>query len=152
MSGNDALHGGGVYNLEYASIDVASSVFEENTADYGGAIYNLGDIELLDSSLLNNSARRGGGIYTESGWVRFAKGLIYGNQATIGAAIFDAPPQEFVEPVNAQSPEDVVPIGLEIETSTISSNRALDFAGALYNSSVATIFKGICRSAKSKSP
>lgn len=53
--GNYGIVGDGLYSV------VKNSVFTDNSATYGGAVYNWDDMYIIDSSFSNNSATDGGG-------------------------------------------------------------------------------------------
>lgn len=53
--------GGAVRN--WGTLKISDSVFENNYAHHGGAIYSLGNCEIKNSRIINNTARNiGGGI------------------------------------------------------------------------------------------
>jgi len=56
----------------------------------GGGIYNQGLLSLYSCQLLNNSAKRGGGIYNDDGHVPYLDATISGNSATMaGGGIYN---------------------------------------------------------------
>ena len=63
----DAAQGGGLYNLDGAEAFLYDAWFTNNSADLGGAAYNLGLLHLYRSSLTVNTAFGGfgGGAYNE---------------------------------------------------------------------------------------
>jgi hypothetical protein len=63
-----AAQGGGLYNLDGAEAFLYDAWFTNNSADLGGAVYNLGLLHLYRSSLTINTAFGGfgGGAYNES--------------------------------------------------------------------------------------
>jgi hypothetical protein len=76
-SANEQYGGGAIYNRE-ASIDIKNSHFEKNSCDeYGGAIYNLADMNLFNCSFSENyvdmalhpeiNPSRGGAIFNDGG-------------------------------------------------------------------------------------
>ena len=66
---NTAKNGGAIYNTYNATIGTINADFVENTAtqDFGGAIYNEGNIEKVEGEFKNNSAMLGGAIYNMEG-------------------------------------------------------------------------------------
>jgi hypothetical protein len=64
----DAAQGGGLYNLDGAEAFLYDAWFTNNSADNGGAVYNMGLMHLYRSSLTNNSAMGGfgAGAYNET--------------------------------------------------------------------------------------
>jgi hypothetical protein len=65
VSGNSTRwKGGGIFSSGFASTAVNSSTLSNNSATYGGGIYNLGSVILSGSTLSGNFASRdGGGIF-----------------------------------------------------------------------------------------
>jgi hypothetical protein len=59
--GNNAVHGGGVYNTN--EMTIANSNIYDNNAEYGGGIYNDYDMAITNSNIYRNRADYGGGIY-----------------------------------------------------------------------------------------
>lgn len=59
----DVLIGGAIVNL--GSLDVSDSVFTGNSSDWGGAIYNFesADIDIRNSGFMGNTAKAAGAIY-----------------------------------------------------------------------------------------
>lgn len=94
-----ASHGGGLYNIGIAQI--FSSTFQHNGGQTsftmqgrGGAIYNgvgvtPGDLWIRNSSVVENAAAVGGGIYNE-GTASIQTSTISGNNAGTGAGILNA--------------------------------------------------------------
>ena len=66
VSGNTAEFGAGLYQAYYAAMArITSSSFSSNTASFqGGAIQNLSNMTILNSTIASNSAASGGGIYS----------------------------------------------------------------------------------------
>lgn len=73
--------GAGIFNN--GSLDVMNSMFTNNKAIYGGAIFNCcpGALTVTHSTFLRNQADTGGGIYTESGSVRVIDSTFTGNRS-----------------------------------------------------------------------
>jgi Chlamydia polymorphic membrane protein (Chlamydia_PMP) repeat len=68
MDANTAtVRGGGIYNYEGGHIDISQSTLSDNSAQFGGGIYtelfvhNAGTITMTNSTLSGNSASRDGG-------------------------------------------------------------------------------------------
>lgn len=64
ISGNSAVdgeYGGGIWNA--GDLYVWNTVIRENDAVRGGGIWNTGELTLVDSTVADNSAVDGGGIY-----------------------------------------------------------------------------------------
>ena len=82
FTSNIALdRGAGIFN--YGSLDVMNSMFANNKAIYGGAIFNCcpGTLAVTHTTFLNNRADTGGGIYTESGSVHVIDSAFTGNRS-----------------------------------------------------------------------
>jgi len=139
VSGNDAILGGGISNALNANLTVISSTLEENTAQMGAAVHNFGQAILIDSSIMNNSANQGGGLYNDAGYARFTRCLIYGNQANTGGGIHNVETFGIEPDLHVSGPSDVMPVGIEVETSTISGNSATELGGAIYTARLVRI-------------
>ena len=84
--------GGGVANINNASVALLSSLMESNSAgSNGGAIVNVGAlayVEISDSSLsLNSAGDAGGGIYNALGTVGLQNSVVSSNDAENGGGI-----------------------------------------------------------------
>ncbi len=111
--GNSANNGGGIYNAGGLRTEdgscvgfrgmatVTSSTIIENEADScGGGFYNLGDLSLISSTLSENSAHQGGGIYNfhvsdthhhlsdTDNLLVIANSVLVGNEAFEGGGIY----------------------------------------------------------------
>lgn len=103
IADNDALLGGGIANAGYLFLSTTTLV--GNTADEGGAIYGFdairsvpgGELEIFDlgwidmhySTVSNNTARIGGGIYSISLRMTTFNSTLSGNDATeAGGALY----------------------------------------------------------------
>lgn len=102
---------------------ITASVFEENQAlaeAIGGAIGNLalGEINLIGSTIRNNTAEtKGGGLFTQLAEFFVRDSLIVGNQAQFGGGLFQG---------GSNMP------GFFVERSSIVENTALSFGGGVY--------------------
>jgi len=70
ISGNSAVdgeYGGGIWNA--GELYVWTSLIRGNDAARGGGIWNAGDLSLVDSTVANNSAEDGGGVYNADPYV-----------------------------------------------------------------------------------
>lgn len=110
FDGNSAKNGGAVYNHgvadlngKYGSIKADNVTFTNNTAsNYGGAIYNEGNLDISNSKFTSNKAGNwGGAIYANTtvtnasgtkenngGVINISNTEFDGNSASIGGAIF----------------------------------------------------------------
>ena len=119
-------NGGGLFNdQEEGAVNLTSTSLINNEAVAGGGIYNqeLGTINLDLSAVNDNSAStNGGGIYNkDDGTINLQRTTVDGNTAADdGAGIFNEH--------NAQ---------LNILSSTLSNNIASRFGGGIYNNSIA---------------
>ena len=89
FSNNAADIGGAIYNL--TTLDVHGSTFTSNTAaDSGGAIYNAGSVTLQESTLSGNIAgSAGGGIFNgTTGTLAIKDSTVLGNAAPLGTDLF----------------------------------------------------------------
>lgn len=79
--------GGGIANLNEATLNLVGSTLRNNAAYSGGGIYSSNSTALVDSSWIeNNRSTLGGGITNDFGTLRIQNGtLITGNQATDSA-------------------------------------------------------------------
>ena len=98
ISKNTAESGGGVglvYYYDSTATFSGSAVVTENTATYGGGVYNYGCGEegggvFVDGNakIYKNDAEYGGGIYCDYGYATISGGSIYTNTATQGGGVF----------------------------------------------------------------
>ncbi len=57
--------GGGLQNY-FGMVSISNSTFANNSASYGGGLYNAGTMNISNSTFVNNSAHyMGGGLYTD---------------------------------------------------------------------------------------
>ncbi|MDE2774946.1 MAG: hypothetical protein OXI77_03300 [Chloroflexota bacterium] len=78
----DVLIGGAILN--FGSLEVSDSVFKGNSADWGGAVFNLGEasVSISNSEFKDNSASVGGAIYnTDSVSVVISNSIFEKNRA-----------------------------------------------------------------------
>jgi CSLREA domain-containing protein len=133
IAGNSATYGGGIYNSPSGGLMLTSATVEENTAVAGGAIHNYGDLSVVDSLIMNNTADLGGGFYTEDGFLQIRQSLIYGNNSKDGAGLFNAEEMTLSSTSEQSEPQDVYYLSVFIDSSTISANSASSRGGAIYN-------------------
>ena len=80
---NTALFGTAIDSYQTSSVIVDSTIFINNQAHEGGAIYNrFSNFQLINSTFINNSAARGGGIYNNRGYMIIYKSKFYSNTVT----------------------------------------------------------------------
>jgi hypothetical protein len=124
----DGSNAGTVFDIgrNNANVDVTLSgmTIQNGLADYGGAIFNYGRLEIIGSTISGNTATTGGaGIFNE-GIATITGSTISGNTAgSHGGGVY-----------NYRDPGDDVTDGtLTIRDSTISGNKAGDHAGGIFN-------------------
>ncbi|MEP7292028.1 MAG: hypothetical protein ABI835_09600, partial [Chloroflexota bacterium] len=129
LTGGAGTRGGALYNSVGVTATLTNVAFNVNIANsvagngFGGAIYNLGTVNLDGSTFGTNQAAAGGAIYN-AGALTITTSLFNGNSVLSpggGGAIFNA--NTFSANVNR---------------STFSSNSAAD-GGALYNAGTLTL-------------
>lgn len=112
-TGNLSRDAGAIQNDEGNKLIIKNSVFLANDADErGGAILNSGELELINSTLLGNTAGLGGGIYNK-GQLMVEKSLITSNFATTngGGGIYNDGGTVLIRQSNitGNSPDDCFP-------------------------------------------
>ena len=83
FSNNTAMTKGGAYYV-YANKDskIVNTIFDHNNAKFGGAMYNKGNINVINSDFVNNEAEEdGGGMYNETKYSRVYNSVFWGNKA-----------------------------------------------------------------------
>ena len=110
FSDNSATYGGGIYNE--GTLTVTNSTFSGNSATYGGGIYNQGTLTVTNSTFSGNTANTGGGIYNY-GTLTVTNSTFSGNAATYGGGIYNQGT-------------------LTVTNSTFSGNAATTYGG-IYN-------------------
>jgi hypothetical protein len=78
-------YGGGIFNRVAGVLVLINSQVISNAADYGGGIFNKGQVTLIASRVLSNSVEFGGGGIDTSGSMSIADSTIAGNQALASA-------------------------------------------------------------------
>jgi CSLREA domain-containing protein len=113
LSGNIALaDGGAIYNSSTGDVTITDSTISGNGASlYGGGAYNYGNLDIVGSTLSDNTAAFGGGIDNE-GAATLTNSTLSGNVATSGGAVY--------------STDD-----LDVLNTTVSGNTA-DYGSAFY--------------------
>ncbi len=81
------MYGGGVYISSTGSFTMDGGTISNNTAYYGGGVYNLGTFTMNDGTISENTATSnyGGGVY---GKIVMAGGEITNHSASFGAGIY----------------------------------------------------------------
>ena len=93
ITGNQARYGGGFYIGGAASVWMSNTQISNNQATVnGGAIYNEGQLHILDGTkITGNQAVYGGAIYQTRGTIKMAGGSVTGNQAEKGGGLAQNP-------------------------------------------------------------
>ena len=122
--------GGGILNA--GALTVTSSTISENSAAYGGGIFNEGgSVTMIDSTFSNNDAYMdGGGIYSQGGTVTVSTSTLSHNNASFtGGGVYNA--------------DGIV----TVSNSTFSYNSGdplmSSYAGGIYNIGTLTISDSI---------
>ncbi|MEM9264155.1 MAG: CHAT domain-containing protein [Cyanobacteria bacterium P01_F01_bin.13] len=124
------IDGGGFYNQINATSEITAGIFDNNSAQNGGGIYNRGDISLLNNVIFDNQAiglgtqNGGAGIFNSSGGsLSVNSSLIANNTSTTqGGGILNL----------ARDNQTTV----TITNSTIINNQALTKGGGIENASL----------------
>lgn len=80
---NSAATKGGAYYI-YANKEskIINTIFDNNAAVIGGAMYNKGKITVINCDFINNeAAENAGGIYNETHYSKFYNSIVWGNVA-----------------------------------------------------------------------
>ena len=87
-AGNTTNTGGAILNIE--NLTVNNSTISGNSANRGGAIYNSISLTVTNSTISGNSANSGGGgIYNSFGTANVTNSTISGNSANSGGGIYN---------------------------------------------------------------
>lgn len=81
FTNNSAMTKGGAYYI-YANKEtkIVNSIFDRNTANLGGALYNKGKITVINCNIVDNQVSdNGGGIYNETKYNKFYNSIFWGN-------------------------------------------------------------------------
>ena len=109
---------------------------------YGGGIYNSGTLTMTDGTLFENSASRGGGIYSDAGTVTVTNSTLSGNRAgwdqtCDGGAIYNnegtlTVANSVLSGNRAYSGAGIYSVGmLTVADSTLSGNAAYAYGGGI---------------------
>jgi parallel beta helix pectate lyase-like protein/S-layer family protein/polymorphic membrane protein len=82
--------GGGIFNA--GALTVTNSTISENSAAYGGGIFNEGGtVMMIDSTLsYNNVYMYGGGVYSQGGTVTVSNSTLSNNASVVGGGVYNA--------------------------------------------------------------
>ncbi|MBI1298795.1 hypothetical protein GC175_27995 [bacterium] len=146
ITNNRAAVGGGILSAE-GSLEVVDSTIADNHAEgFGGgiAVFN-GEVMVQNSTIRDNSAELGGGIVAYRSKVNVSNSVIRSNRAaTLGGGLYmeteyQQTGEALIEQstIHGNSAESAGGIfarfgTLEVDQSTISTNRATDAGGGIY--------------------
>jgi hypothetical protein len=78
--------GGGILNLDGASMEITNSTISNNRKDDGGGIFNLGQMTISDSTISGNATYTdigdGGGVNTAAGDLNMRNTILAGNSSS----------------------------------------------------------------------
>jgi CSLREA domain-containing protein len=89
QNGNTGFSGGGICNEGDNTVNIINSTLSDNEASTGGGIYNGGAMTVTNSTLSDNEADTvGGGIYN-GGTVTVTNSTLSGNETNAGGGIYN---------------------------------------------------------------
>ena len=83
LTNNTAMTKGGAYYI-YANKEsrIINTIFDHNSANLGGAMYNKGKITVINSDFIYNEANEnGGGVFNETRYSKYYNSIAWGNVA-----------------------------------------------------------------------
>ncbi len=81
--------GGGIMNFETGTITVTDSSITNNSADNGGGLFNFGTANFTNSTIAGNSVSTNGGGVSTWYWLTLTNSTIVGNSAATGGGVFN---------------------------------------------------------------
>ena len=158
LQGNSfIIDGGGEHRLFDVSntgrLTIISAILQNGSGSKGGAIRNLGQLEIMESKILSNTAVSGGGIYNGSGGrVQITASQLSGNTGVFGGGgLYNEGEGAEVQVANSQFDENASPnagggavanldgAGLLITKTHFISNSASFHGGAIYNTTAGIV-------------
>ncbi len=141
---------GGAIRVRGGQTQIRGTIFTGNRAGSGGAIRIDGTqtrVSIVESSIRNNSADYGGGIFFGSGTLNLINSTVASNSATGrgGGLITNGGTATIVGSTftDNAADDDAGGIGnwgtMSLTNSTVSGNRATDSAGGLRNDGIGTV-------------
>lgn len=127
FASNSATYGGAIYNDRDAKLSILQTAFTSNSADdrgFGGAIYNLGDLEASESAFTGNSSSREGGAIDNSGEASISDSKFTENESRVGGAIH-------CDGYDRMNKSTIVAI-MKVEDDDFISNSANSQGGAIF--------------------
>ncbi|MEM7797960.1 MAG: choice-of-anchor Q domain-containing protein, partial [Chloroflexota bacterium] len=143
ISANSALTGAGIYNGKNGLLSVMESTVSRNRIAYRGAgIYNLGEMTVTQSAIINNetSDAVGAGIYHETGSLYIENSTVANNAALqTGGGLYLAGPASIQYSTVVSNFSDLEGTGIYIVTGTVVSLSNSIVAGNSNGDCVGTI-------------
>ncbi|MEI8002523.1 MAG: right-handed parallel beta-helix repeat-containing protein [Actinomycetes bacterium] len=135
LTANTAGRGGAGINLYHESgrVDITRSVISHNSASFGGGIYVFAEegedlvVSIADTSITDNTAHSGGGVYAVDATVVVTDSVISGNTAETGKG------GGILVNIDAGSPS------LTVVDSTLCGNSAAHGGGLFFEGSDLTV-------------
>jgi filamentous hemagglutinin family protein len=119
----NADNGGGIQVGSGNTLNLTDSILTNNTATTeGGGLYNLGVVNISNSTFSGNNALTGGAIANTGSLIIDASNFLNNNASSIAGAIFND-----------------VSANLTISNSNITGNSAVEFGGGIFNDSLGNI-------------
>ncbi len=136
---NSAIYGGGIFNFPASSIVMTRTVVRANTAQYGAGIYNeRAALTMHDSMLLGNTAEwYGGGVDNRGGVVVITNGVLNDNRVSYLEGTGGAVNNWYA--YNATT--GAVQGTLAMTDTTVSTNTAGQTGGGVFNTGTARLVR-----------
>ncbi len=109
-----AISGGGLHNKVGSTATVINSTLSGNTSGTGGGLLNNGTVELINSTVSNNTATANGGGIASGGSVTVTNSTVSTNSATFGGGFY----------LSSST--------AALNNSTVSANSANNTGGGIY--------------------
>ncbi len=147
FSGNMAGRYGGALYSDSADTSIVDSIFKENTAQRGGGVYNLGDVDLARVDFIANSADSQGGAIYNNRTLSLSDSTLSENSAGLqGGAIFNQDELVVSLAILSENTSDGAGGGIYNEAgiavvgnSTLLKNSAAENGGAIANQATLTV-------------
>ena len=127
--GDFSLGGGAIYNYE-GTVNVKTSTLNNNHAnDYGGAIYNVGNLSITNSILNNNYAEKDGGAIDNHDNLNITGNKFINNTADSGGALSisgEASTEKYINIKNNLFINNTASIASAIYTDGIAQFKTID--------------------------
>lgn len=141
-------YGGAIYNIFDSETLIRDTCFINNSAEFGGAVHNYGELKIFRSPFSNNTASsNGGAIYNDHyGQLTLDSSVLDNNSAMNGGAIYNSDKIEIDDSIfsnnNAYSRGGVIynTGNADMLRNELTNNSALNYGGAIYNSNQMGVF------------